>query len=740
MISAVPSRANTGATVPWTTYEAEAMTINGGTVLGPPLRAVDKNVTITNTVEAESSGRQCVKLSSAGQSIEFIAQNAANAMVVRYSVPDTADGTGTDYTISLYLNGSFARKIPVTSKYSWLYGSYTFSNIPGDGSPRDYYDEARLTGLSINPSDHVRLQVDAGDTASYYIIDLVDLENTGSALSQPPGSRSVLSSGAVGNGTNDDTKAIQNCVAGGGVVWFPPGNYVVTNDINVPSGTTIQGAGMWYTTFVGNPVTYSKPNGRVRFNGAGSNTHFADFAIVGKLTYRNDGEANDGFSEFFGTNSSISRVWVEHTKTGAWIANSVGMVISDCRIRDTIADGINLSKNCQACIVTNCTARNTGDDSFAIWPAVYTGGGTNGYTPGWNVIAHCTVQSPFFANACGIYGAISNRVEDCLFQDTPDGCGILIAGTFPVGSYVFQGTTVAQRCDLNRCGGNDPGWRWRGALTLCPDSLTIPGLNVNNLNISNSLSYAIQILHNTLTNAALSDVNVRTYAVGVPPYHPQDPFPNNTDYCDGVFGVYADNSASGGISVSDLSINGTNFIAVQTNAYLTDLVNKSGGFTFNFLTSLVNVTVQAAPTNHSFSMDGVTYTNTQIFNWTQGSAHTLGAASPQNTGAGVQDIWSSWSDGGGISHSISPLSSMTYTGYFTTQYFLTVTNTTGGSVSPGSGWNNSGSNVTLSALPAVGYTFSNWTGSGSGSYSGTSNPVSITMNAPIVETASFYTP
>jgi hypothetical protein len=200
--------AKSGATVPWTTYEAEAMTINGGTILGPPPRAVDKNVTITNTVEAESSGRQCVKLSAAGQYVEFAALGAANTLVVRYSVPDTADGIGADYTLSLYLNGTFVRKIPVTSKYSWVYGGYTFSNNPGNGSARDYYDEARLMNLSINPGDHVRLQVDAGDTASYYIIDLVDLENIAPPLTQPAGSRSVLSCGAVGNGTNDDTIAI----------------------------------------------------------------------------------------------------------------------------------------------------------------------------------------------------------------------------------------------------------------------------------------------------------------------------------------------------------------------------------------------------------------------------------------------------------------------------------------------------------------------------------------------------
>src|ERR1700691_5270685 len=62
------ARATTGASVPWITYEAEAMTIKGGMVLGPSPAAVDKNVTVTNTFASESSGLQCVKLSGTGQS------------------------------------------------------------------------------------------------------------------------------------------------------------------------------------------------------------------------------------------------------------------------------------------------------------------------------------------------------------------------------------------------------------------------------------------------------------------------------------------------------------------------------------------------------------------------------------------------------------------------------------------------------------------------------------------------
>src|SRR5712671_6505652 len=99
-----------GATVPWTTYEAENMT-NTGTILGPSYAG--------NNVASESSGRQCVQLNATGPYVQFTAQSNANAIVVRYSVPDTANGVGTNYTLSLYTNGIFAAKLPVTSMYSW---------------------------------------------------------------------------------------------------------------------------------------------------------------------------------------------------------------------------------------------------------------------------------------------------------------------------------------------------------------------------------------------------------------------------------------------------------------------------------------------------------------------------------------------------------------------------------------------------------------------------------------------
>src|ERR1700722_15738658 len=238
--------AQRGATVPWTTYEAENMTISGGTVLGPSYAP--------NQVASESSGRECVQLNAQGQYVQFTAQAAANSIVVRYSVPDTANGTGANYTLSLYQNGTFVQKLPMTSKYSWSYGSYPFDNTPSDGTPRNFYDEVRVPGLTINPGDTLTLQVGSNDTAANYVIDLVDLEEVAPALTEPAGYRNVMTNGVTGNGVTDDTIAISTCVAAGGNIWFPPGNSLVTGDIDVPANTTIQGAGMWYTTFVGNPA------------------------------------------------------------------------------------------------------------------------------------------------------------------------------------------------------------------------------------------------------------------------------------------------------------------------------------------------------------------------------------------------------------------------------------------------------------------------------------------------------
>jgi len=151
----------------------------------------------------------------------------------------------------------------------------------------------------------------------------------------------------------------------------------------------------------------------------------------------------------------------------------------------------------------------------------------------------------------------------------------------------------------------------------------------------------------------------------------------------------------------------------------------------------VVVTVQTNPAGLSYTVDGTSYSSTQTFNFSRGSTHTIATTSPQSGGTGTQYAWSSWSDSGAMSHDVVATANITYTADFTTQYYLTMNAGTGGTVTPPTGWFNSGQSVPIQATADSGYTFTGWTGTGTGSYSGTNNPASITMNAPITETAAF---
>ncbi|MBI5476013.1 MAG: hypothetical protein HY964_04675 [Ignavibacteriales bacterium] len=170
------------------------------------------------------------------------------------------------------------------------------------------------------------------------------------------------------------------------------------------------------------------------------------------------------------------------------------------------------------------------------------------------------------------------------------------------------------------------------------------------------------------------------------------------------------------------------------------IMDANKNITANFGINQIQVIVQSNPPGLSFDVDGTTYSATQTFIWTHGSNHTLGTTSPQ-TSPGTRYSFSNWSDGGAQSHSIAPTSNVTYTVNFQTSYLLSLIANPNGNVSaiPSSpdGYYAGGTLVQVNATPNTGYQFSTWVGSGSGSYTGTNNPATINMNAPITQTASF---
>lgn len=465
-----------GATVPWTTLEAEAAKTTG-TVVGPDFTG--------QTAAREASGRTCVRLDATGQSVEFTATAETQGLIVRYSLPDSPDGVGIDATLSLYSNGKLAKKLPMTSKLSHLYGNYPFKNDPTAGTPRNFWDELRLMPGTIHAGDVLRLQKDADDSAAEYLIDFIDLERVPAPLEPSADAISVTDHGATPNDATDDRAAFVAAIAAAKAkktsVWIPPGQFVIKGAIDV-SDVAIRGAGMWHTTLLG--VDDYTPANRVAFYGRGNNIALSDFAIIGKLNHRNDSEANDGIGETFGTGSSLRNVWIEHTKAGTWVVNSDGLVVEGCRFRNTIADGINLCVGMRNTTVRNTTARGTGDDCFAMWPATYA---KSAYPHGGNKFVNCTAQLPFLAQAFSIYGGDGNAVEDCEAIDIPYGAGLYASTTFPT-EFGFRGTTQFRRNRLTRAGGGD------GAIGTVANLVDLSGVRFEDIDVIDSPTDGIKFI------------------------------------------------------------------------------------------------------------------------------------------------------------------------------------------------------------------------------------------------------
>ena len=123
------------------------------------------------------------------------------------------------------------------------------------------------------------------------------------------------------------------------------------------------------------------------------------------------------------------------------------------------------------------------------------------------------------------------------------------------------------------------------------------------------------------------------------------------------------------------------------------------------------ITISTNPAGLTVVVDGTSLVAPQTLNLSQGT-HTISVTTPQAAGTGTQQVFTAWSDSGAISHSITVgTSAATYTASFQTQYYLTTSAGTGGTITPASGWYNSGTLVTVSASANTGYLFTGFSGS-----------------------------
>src|SRR5258708_26959904 len=148
-------------------------------------------------------------------------------------------------------------------------------------------------------------------------------------------------------------------------------------------------------------------------------------------------------------------VWIEHNVVGVWGASNVqNSTFTNMRIRDTMADGINLSNGSQGNLISNDEARTTGDDSFALFAAQDQCSGCKETN---NTIQNVTSIAPWRAAGVAVYGGGGNTVQNFTGSDTPCYSGLTIS-SLNFG-YPFEGVestpqTVIQNFSLLRGGGH----------------------------------------------------------------------------------------------------------------------------------------------------------------------------------------------------------------------------------------------------------------------------------------------
>ncbi|MFI6297182.1 glycosyl hydrolase family 28-related protein [Nonomuraea sp. NPDC050790] len=444
------------------------------------------------TLPAEASGRRAVRLTP-GRHVEFTLPKAANAITVRYSIPDSPTGGGIKAPLEVTVNGGARKVMTLTSEYAWLYNQYPFTNDPGADllhpdwwvtecscvpsatspaptfakpfRPTHFYDEQRLLlGRTYRAGDRIRLTVPQAGNAAWTVIDLLDSELVG-----PPHVRlvaaNVLAFGADPTGRRESAAAFDRAIAFAKrenlKVYVPPGVYQVNRHVIVDE-VTIEGAGNWYTIIRGRQVALPEPSpdgsvhtgvgfyGRPAAEGGSRNVHLSGFAIEGDVRERIDTDQVNGIGGAM-SDSTIQGLHIRHTKVGLWFDGPMRNVkVTGNIVVDQIADALNFHTGVTDSLVSGNFVRNTGDDGLAMW--------SEKTANSRNTFSRNTVQSPTLANGIAVYGGADTTVEGNLVADpVREGSGLHAGSRF--GAEPFTGRLLFKDNSVVRAGTLELNWK-----------------------------------------------------------------------------------------------------------------------------------------------------------------------------------------------------------------------------------------------------------------------------------------
>ena len=486
--SAVAADDQYGATVPYTRYEAEEASRSDGTSL-------ERSDDLESTA-IEASGQSYVALKDQDSSLDFTATSAANALDLRFTLPDHTSGK-----VQVYINNDLAATLTLSSETAWQYvykeSVYDEPTLaPGTAHKRFRFDEVHtLLNGQIQKGDHVRIvKVDQNKTE--YGIDFIELEQAAPAIERPEGAVSIAdyNNAQPGDGVADDDALISAMDAAvntpSKTVYIPAGTWEFSRKIGIDHpGLTFQGAGLWRTNIFF--TSDQMKGGGIVFNPGASNETLTDFSMSSNLKSRfGEGAQYKGFAGAAGANTRVANVWVEHFECGFWIGDyrehkfmtyTDGMVIENSRIRNNFADGVNFVQGTKNSTVRNSSVRGNGDDSLASWASNDLDSRSDSEASKFNSFIGNTIELGWRAGGIGLFGGEGHVVKDNLIVNNFSGAGIRISTVFKGRNFTYNhaGMTITHN-KLVRTGTTDDFYgKKRGAIDFEEDLEVGQVLNVS---------------------------------------------------------------------------------------------------------------------------------------------------------------------------------------------------------------------------------------------------------------------
>ena len=480
-----------GAKMPYTTHEAENATIENGATI--------QQSTDMESTAVEATNQTYVELPKKDAAVTFNVTEPANALNVRYTIPDGASGQ-----LDVQVNGSSVGNLDLSSHSAWQYlkGDHEYDQAIDGSSARFRFDETRLLlkDIQLKSGDKISLVKKKDDNVPYGI-DFIELEQAPVPVAQGENSISILDKGASANDDSDDTAAllaaVEEAKASGKSVYIPEGCFNFDKQVNIEADNLkISGAGVWHTQL--HFTSDKRYGGGIVFGHNSNGIELSNLYMDSNLTSRYNEDAQyKAISGTLGKDSKIHDIWVQHFEVGMWIGDydqtgnmkyTDGLVVENARIRNNLADGINFAQGTKNSTVKNSNIRGNGDDGLAIWSSI--SDGTNAAVEENNRFLNNTIESGWRAAGIGIFGGKGHEISGNLIKDVFAGAGIRINTVFAGHNFDLNdsGIKIHDNTVLRSGTTNDLYNLHRGAIDFQQVRGTIKNVDVYDNKLLNTLA------------------------------------------------------------------------------------------------------------------------------------------------------------------------------------------------------------------------------------------------------------